>query len=89
MDKAESGHKIPMRTFWKCSEYHVWIAICAYLIVATVKYTLKSTLSTYEIMQVLGISVFDKTPLKDLIAQDQKIKAVKEQNLLNLFDAKS
>jgi len=54
-----------------------------------VKHTLKSTLSIYEIMQVLGISVFDKTPLKDLIAQNQKNQSVKEQKLLNLFDAKS
>ena len=68
---------------------HVWIAICTYLIVAMVKHNLKSTLSIYEIMQILAISAFDKTPLKDLIAQDQKNQSVKEQKLLNLFDAKS
>jgi len=82
-----------IKSLWGHSENavntHVWIAICTYLIVAMVKHTLKSKLSIYEIMQILGISAFDKTPLKDLIAQDQKNQNVKEQKLLNLFDAKS
>jgi len=82
-----------IKSLWGHSENavntHVWIAICTYLIVAMVKHTLKSKLSIYEIMQILGISAFDKTPLKDLIAQDQKNQNVKEQMLLNLFDAKS
>lgn len=82
-----------IKSLWGHSENavntHVWIAICTYLIVAMVKHNLKSTLSIYEIMQILGISAFDKTPLKDLIAQDQKNQSVKEQKLLNLFDAKS
>jgi len=34
----------------------------------------------------LGVSAFDKTPLRNLIAQDQKNQNVKEQKLLNLFD---
>ncbi len=38
---------------------HIWVAICTYLIVAYVKYSVKSTLSIYEIMQILGISAFD------------------------------
>ncbi|SJN49923.1 hypothetical protein FM107_19460 [Sphingobacterium sp. JB170] len=37
-------------------------------------------------MQILGVSTFDKTPLTQLIAQNQNIK---EQNLWNLFDAKT
>ena len=71
-----------IKSLWGHSENavntHVWIAICTYLIVAMVKHTLKSKLSIYEIMQILGISAFDKTPLKDLIAQDQKNQNVKE-----------
>jgi len=35
------------------------------------------------------VSAFDKTPLKELIVQDQKNQNVKEQNLWNLFDAKT
>lgn len=66
---------LTIKTLWGHSEnavkVHVWIAICTYLIVAQVKYTLKSTLSIYEIMQILGISVFDKTPVKELLTELQ------------------
>lgn len=66
---------------------HIWIAICTYLIVAYVKHSLKSTLSIYEIMQILGISAFDKTPVKELLTEFQvnSDQNVKEQ--LDLFDS--
>jgi hypothetical protein len=62
---------------------HVWVAICTYLIVAYAKHSLKSDLSIYEIMQILGISSFDKSPLRELLTQVQANQNVKEQ--LNLF----
>jgi len=64
---------------------HIWIAICTYLTVAFVKHSLKSTLSIYEIMQILGISAFDKTPIIELLTEFQvnSNQNVKEQ--LNLF----
>ena len=78
---------LTIKTLWGHSEnavkVHVWIAICTYLIVAQVKYALKSTLSIYEIMQILGISVFDKTPVKELLTESQINQNVKEQG--NLF----
>ena len=43
---------------------------------------LKSTLSIYEIMQILGISAFDKTPLKELLTENQLNQNVKEQYIL-------
>lgn len=78
---------LTIKTLWGHSEnavnVHIWIAICTYLIVAHVKYTLKSTLSVYEMMQILGISVFDKTPVKELLTETQINQNVKEQG--NLF----
>ncbi len=78
---------LTIKTLWGHSEnavkVHVWIAICTYLIVAQVKYALKSTLSIYEIMQILGISVFDKTSVKELLTELQINQNVKEQ--VNLF----
>lgn len=58
---------------------HIWVAICTYLIVAYVKYTLKSSLSINETMQILGISAFDKTPVKELITEIQVNQNFKEQ----------
>ena len=58
---------------------HIWVAICAYLIVAYLKHLLKSEYSIYEMMQILGISAFDKTPIRDLLTIDQGGQNVKEQ----------
>ena len=78
---------LTIKTLWGHSEnavnIHVWVAICTYLIIAHAKHSLKSELSIYEIMQILGISAFDKSPLIELLTQVQANQNVKEQ--LNLF----
>jgi hypothetical protein len=61
---------------------HVWVAICTYLTVAYVKHQLRSPLSIQEIIQILGISAFDKTPLKELLTETQSNQNVKEQYVL-------
>jgi len=78
---------LTIKKLWGHSEnavnIHIWVAICTYLIVAYVKHDLKSELSIYEIMQILGISTFDKTPVRELLTECQVNQNVKEQ--LNLF----
>lgn len=64
---------------------HIWTAICAYLIVAYMKHALKSNYSIYEIMQILSVSVFDKSNLRDLLTMSQVNQNVKELQY-NLFD---
>jgi len=62
---------LTVKTLWGYSEnavrIHLWVAICTYLIVAYVKALLKREYSIYQIMQILNVSVFDKTPLRDLL----------------------
>ncbi|MEO6685044.1 MAG: IS4 family transposase [Dyadobacter sp.] len=74
---------LTIKTLWGHSEnavnIHVWVAISTYLIVAYLKHTLKSNLSIYEIMQILSISAFDKTPLKELLTECQINQNVNEQ----------
>jgi len=41
----------------------IWIAICVYLLVAITKKRLKTDRSLYTILQILSVSVFEKTPL--------------------------
>lgn len=78
---------LTIKKIWGHSEnavnIHIWVAICTYLIVAEVKHALKSDLSIYEIMQILSISAFDKTPIAELLTQTQVNQNIKEQ--LNLF----
>ena len=41
----------------------IWIAICGYLLVAITKKRLKTDRSLFTILQILSVSVFEKTPL--------------------------
>ena len=72
-----------IKKLWGQSEnavkIHIWVAICTYLIVAYVKYSVKSTLSIYETMQILGISVFDKTPVRELLTEIEVNQNFNEQ----------
>jgi hypothetical protein len=79
---------LQIKTLWGYSEnavkIHIWIAICTYLIIAYLKKELKSPLTIYEIMQILGISVFDKTPVNQLITKT--IKKDESNNIYMLFN---
>jgi hypothetical protein len=78
---------LTIKKLWGHSEnavkIHIWVAICTYLIIAYIKNALKSQLSIYEIMQILGISAFDKTSIRELLTEFQVNQDVKEQ--LDLF----
>jgi IS4 transposase len=80
---------LTIKKFWGHSENAVkiqlWVAIIAYLLVAYVKHALGSDHSIYEIMQIISVSAFDKTPIRELLADFQINQDVKElqYNLLN------
>jgi hypothetical protein len=47
----------------------IWIAVSAYVLVAIVKKRLHLPASLYEILQILSLTMFEKTPLDQLLAQ--------------------
>lgn len=79
---------LTIKRLWGHSEnavrIHIWVALSAYLIVAYIKAQLRSKLSIYEVMQILSISAFDKTPIAELITKIHSNQYIKEQP--NLFD---
>lgn len=80
---------LSIKKFWGHStnavKTHIWIAISTYLIVANIKIQLKSDLSIYQIMQILSISAFDKTPISQLLNGFQINQNVNELQF-NLFN---
>ena len=64
---------------------HLWVAICAHLIVAYIKHIMHSPLSIYEISQILGTSLFDKTPIRDLLNESNKSQIKQNQNVKELL----
>ena len=82
---------LKIKKFWGTSEnavkIQVYSAIIAYCLVAIMQHDIKLDRSTYEVLQILGISLTDKTPLRDLFSKT-KFNDVKEQSGLdgpNLF----
>lgn len=83
---------LKIKKFWGTSEnavkiQQVYSAIIAYCLVAIMQHDMKLNRSTYEVLQILGISLTDKTPLRNLFSKT-KFNDVKEQSGLdgpNLF----
>ena len=61
---------LKIKKFWGTTEnavrIQIYVAVCTYLLVTIVKNDMKLERSTYEILQILSISLTDKTHLKDL-----------------------
>ena len=72
---------LKVKSFWGTSlnavKIQVYSAIIAYCLVALVRNKLKVDRSIYEILQILSISLLDKTPLNELLT-NQNYKDVKE-----------
>jgi hypothetical protein len=65
----------------------IWIAVSVYVLVAIVKKRLKLSASLYEILQILSLTLFEKMPLDQLLAQivTTEIQSTTE-NQLFLFE---
>lgn len=82
---------LKIKKFWGQSENavktQIWIAVCTYLIVAIIKRQLKTDKSLYEILQILSVSAFDKTPVNQLLmSNDLQLEDNETHNQLTLFD---
>ena len=73
---------LKIKKFWGRTENAVRIqisaAIIAYCLVAIVQHDMRLERSTYEVLQILSISLTDKTPLNELF-EKTKFNDVKEQ----------
>lgn len=61
---------LKIKKFWGTTEnavrIQIYAAICTYSLVAIVQHDMQLDRSTYEVLQILSISLTDKTPLRDL-----------------------
>jgi len=74
---------LKIKSFWGTSQnavlIQIYCALITYCLVSIVGKELKISRSTYEILQVIGISLLDKTPVNELLA-NVDYKDVKELN---------
>ena len=67
----------------------IWIAVSVYVLVAIVRKRLRHTdMSLYKILQILSVTLFEKTPvLQVLTAPEYSFSAGEDPNQLKLFDS--
>ncbi len=74
---------LKIKSFWGTTEnavrIQIYTAITTYCLVSIIAKDLKVERSTYEILQILGISLLDKTPVNELLTNED-YKDVKELN---------
>ena len=74
---------LKVKSFWGQSENavktQIWIAIASYVVVAIAKKQLDLKYSLYEILQVISLAPFDRTPIPELF-QNAEYQNIKEQN---------
>lgn len=81
-----------IKKFWGTSEnvvrIQIYCAIITYCLVAIVQYDMKLERSIYEVLQILGISLTDKTHLRDLFDKSnlKNVNVPYGSSELNLFN---
>jgi hypothetical protein len=70
-----------------CVKTQVWIAVAVYVLVAIVKKRLGLKHDLYTILQILSLTLFEKTPILSLFQQlDDNLEMVHNLNQLKLLD---
>jgi Transposase DDE domain. len=65
----------------------IWIAITVYVLVAIVKKRLNTEASLYTILQILSLTLFEKTPLDQLLKNmEPQMNTQQDNNQMNLFN---
>jgi len=65
----------------------IWIAVSVYVLVAIIKKRLRLEASLYTILQILSVTIFERTPLLQVLTDpDCNMQGCESLNQLNLFD---
>ena len=77
-----------IEVFWGYSanavKTQIYIALCTFLLVAIIKKKLNIERNLYEILQILSVSQFEKTPIK-IILSEIKLHIFEDQGQKRLF----
>ena len=83
---------LKIKRFWGTSEnavrIQIYCAIITYCLVAIVQHDMRLERSVYEVLQILSISLTDKTPLRDLFDKPnfKNVNDLYGSSELSLFD---
>ena len=65
---------LKVKSFWGTSEnavkIQIYTAVTTYCLVSILQKNIKTDKSTYKILQVLSLSLLDKTPVKEILTNN-------------------
>jgi hypothetical protein len=64
----------------------IWIVTCTYLLIATAKKKLDLAITLYTFAQTLGLTLFEKTPIKELFNNKNLVNNLSDENQLSLWN---
>ena len=64
----------------------IWIATCTYLLIAIAKKKLDLAITLYTFAQTLGLTLFEKTPIKEQINKKNLVNHLSDKKQLSIFD---
>jgi IS4 transposase len=71
-----------VKSFWGVTEnavrIQIYAAITAYCLVAIIEHDLKLNRSTFDVLRILSVSLFDKTPIRELFERPDALDDMPE-----------
>lgn len=65
----------------------IWIAICTYLLIAIAKKKLELAISLYTFAQTMGLTLFEKTPIKELFNSKFNFNNLSDESQLSFWNS--
>ncbi len=77
-----------VKSFWGITEntvrIQIYSAITAYCLIAIVEHDLQLKRSTFDVLRILSMSLFDKTPIKELFERSDPVDDISENGHVQL-----
>lgn len=87
MDQATSSNQVIFGTSENAVKTQIWIAVSVYVLVAIIKKRHQCEASLYTILQILSLTLFERTSLNQLLTNcEADMNNTISSNQLNLFD---
>lgn len=78
-----------VKSFWGVSEnavrIQIYSAITAYCLVAIIEHDLRLNRSTFDVLRILSMSLFDKTQIRDLFERPEPVDDIPENGHTQLY----
>ena len=77
-----------IKSFWGITEnavrIQIYSAITAYCLIAIIEHDLRLNRSTFDVLRILSMSLFDKTPIRELFERAEPVGDIADNGYVQL-----